>query len=99
MSTENVNVSGEKHTAGAFDIRNFIGSLLAIFGLILLLMGLFADPETDKTGGVNANLWAGIVLLVVGVGFMAWARLRPVVVPEHVEKPLPDPTRPGPGHH
>jgi len=99
VSTDNVNESGEKHVAGAFDIRNFIGSLLAIFGVILLLMGLFGDPETDKTGGVNANLWAGIVLLVVGVGFMAWARLRPVVVPEHVEKAMPDPTRPGPGHH
>ncbi len=99
MSTENANVSGEKHTAGAFDIRNFIGSLLAIFGVILLAMGLFGDPETDKTGGVNANLYAGIVLLVVGVVFMAWARLRPVVVPEHVDKAMPDETRPGPGHH
>jgi high-affinity Fe2+/Pb2+ permease len=99
VSTDNVYESGEKHVAGAFDIRNFIGSLLAIFGVILLLMGLFGDPETEKTGGVNANLWAGIVLLVVGVGFMAWARLRPVVVPEHVEKAMPDPTRPGPGHH
>ena len=99
MSTENANVSGEKHTAGAFDIRNFIGSLLAIFGVILLAMGLFGDPETDKTGGVNANLYAGIVLLIVGVVFMAWARLRPVVVPEHVDKAMPDETRPGPGHH
>lgn len=99
MSTENANASGEKHSAGAFDIRNFIGLLLAIFGAILLLMGLFADPETDKTGGVNANLWAGLVLLVVGLGFMVWARLRPVVVPEEVEKSMPDPTRPSPGHH
>ncbi|GEP39685.1 hypothetical protein NPS01_33480 [Nocardioides psychrotolerans] len=45
---------------------------------------LVADPETDKTGGVNSNLWAGLALLVVGVGvgFLLWARLRPVVVPE-----------------
>lgn len=99
MSTENANASGKKHSAGAFDIRNFIGSLLAIFGVILLLMGLIGDPETDKTGGINANLWAGIVLLVVGAGFMLWARLRPVIVPEHVEKPEVDPTRPGPVGH
>ncbi len=74
--------TGSRHTAGLFDIRNIIGALLAIDGAILLVMGLFADPETDKTGGVNANLWAGLALLVVGAIFIAWARLRPVVVPD-----------------
>ncbi len=71
-----------RHTAGVLDIRNIIGALLGGYGVILLLMGIFADPETEKTGGVNANLWAGIVLLVVGVVFLSWARLRPVKVPE-----------------
>ena len=42
-------------------------------------MGLFADPESEKTGGSNANLVAGIALLVVGLGFIAWACLRPIV--------------------
>lgn len=70
----------EKKTAGAFDIRNVIGALLALYGVILTLMGLFGDPETDKTGGVNANLWAGLALLVVGVGFLIWVRIRPIVV-------------------
>ena len=69
-------------TAGWLDIRNIIGSLLGIYGLILLLLGIFADPQTDKTGGVNANLYAGIVLLAVGGGFLLWARLKPVVVPD-----------------
>ena len=59
----------EKKTAGAFDIRNVIGALLALHGVILTLMGLFDDPETDKTSGVNANLWAGLALLVVDIGF------------------------------
>jgi hypothetical protein len=49
-------------------------------------MGLFADYDEEKTGGVNANLWAGIALLAVGIGFMAWARIRPVVVPEDVDR-------------
>jgi hypothetical protein len=62
-----------------FDIRNVIGSLLAIYGIILLLMGLFGDPEVDKTGGPNANLWAGIILLAIGAAFIAWGVLRPVV--------------------
>ena len=68
--------------AGAFDIRTLIGALLGIYGVILLLMGLFDDVPEDKTGGVNANLWAGLVLLAVGIFFLAWARLRPIVVPE-----------------
>lgn len=71
-----------RHTAGLFDIRNIIGGLLGIYGVILLLMGLFADPALEKTGGVNANLWAGIVLLVVAAAMLLWAKLRPTYVPE-----------------
>ena len=73
------------HRAGIFDIRNIIGALLAVDGLIITLVGLFGDAEEEKTGGVNANLWAGLALLVVGLGFIAWARLRPVVVPDDFE--------------
>ncbi|CUR54812.1 conserved hypothetical protein [metagenome] len=74
----------DKHTAGALDIRNVIGSLLAIYGVILLLMGIFGDRELDKTGDINANLYAGIALLAVGLGFLAWVRIRPIKVPETV---------------
>lgn len=85
-----------KKTAGAFDIRNFIGMLLGLYGVILTLMGLFGDKELDKTGGINANLWTGLALLVVSGGFMAWARLRPTLVPDHVEPVGDDATRPAP---
>lgn len=85
-------MSENKKTAGAFDVRNIIGALLTLYGVILLLMGLFGDTAADKTGGVNANLWAGIALLVVGIGFIAWSRVRPIVVPEDVDKDL---RRPG----
>lgn len=85
-----------RHTAGAFDIRNFIGGLLGLYGIILTLMGLFGDQELEKTGGLRANLWAGLALLVVSIGFIMWARLRPILVPEHVEPPEDDPTRPAP---
>ena len=79
-----------QHTAGAFDIRNIIGALIGAYGLILTLMGIFGDPEYDKTGDVNANLWAGIVMLVMGAAFLIWARVRPVVVPEHQEQETQD---------
>ena len=85
-----------KKTAGAFDIRNIIGSLLGIYGVILLLAGLFADKALEKTGGVNANLWTGIVLIVVAVLFLGWARAKPIVVPDEVDKVDDDPTRPAP---
>ena len=80
----------EKHTAGALDIRNIIGGLLGVYGVILVLMGLFGDQELDKTGDVNANLWAGLALVLVSAVFMTWARLKPIVVPDHVEPPDPD---------
>ena len=82
-----------KKTAGAFDVRVIIGGLLGIYGLILLLMGLFADAETDKTGGVNANLWAGLALLVTAAAFLLWWRLRPIVVHETDRKDLEAPPR------
>ena len=69
------------HKAGALDIRNVIGALLTTYGVILALLGIFADTEPDKTGDVNANLWAGLTMLLVGVGFLVWARVRPLVVP------------------
>ena len=71
----------KQQTAGAFDIRNVIGGLIGVYGVILTLMGLFADQEPDKTGDVNANLWAGLAMLAFGIAFVTWARLRPVRVP------------------
>ena len=79
-------------TAGVLDIRNLIGLLLTIYGAILLLLGLFADTAPEKTGGVNANLWAGLALLVAGGSFLLWAKLRPVVVPTDVKVDQAPPT-------
>jgi hypothetical protein len=94
--SEQTSRTSRRHTAGALDIRNIIGGLLGVYGVILLVMGIFGDAEKDKTGGWNANLWAGIVLAVMAAIFLTWARLRPIVVPDHVETP-DDEGRP-PGH-
>ena len=85
-------------TAGALDVRNIIGILMAVYGAILVLLGIFSDSTAAKTGDVNANLWAGLGLLLVAAAFLGWARLRPIVVREHVEsEPTgPEPTHPGP---
>lgn len=87
--------SERPHKAGLLDIRNIIGGLLATYGVILTLMGLFGDKELEKTGGVNANLWAGLALLAVGVAFIAWARLRPVVVKPSADNKRPEGTPSG----
>ena len=99
MSDKTVDPSAKAaggHTAGAFDIRNIIGALLAIYGVLLTAAGLFMDTEEEKTGGVNANLWTGLGLLVAGVAFLLWARLKPIIVPADVEPVEDDPTRPAP---
>ena len=70
-----------------FDLRFIIGGLIRLYGLVLTLLGLFnaTDKELAKGDGLNINLWAGLGMLVVGAAFMAWARLRPVIVPDDVE--------------
>jgi len=70
-----------RKTAGAFDIRNVIGGLLAIYGVILLLTAAFRSGAPQGTHNSD-NWWGGGVLLVVGVIFVGWAKLRPVVVKE-----------------
>jgi hypothetical protein len=73
-----------KHTAGAFDVRNVIAGLIGLYGVVLTVMGLVGSSASDeaKTGGWNANLWSGIVMIVVALVFAVWTRLRPVVVAE-----------------
>jgi UDP-N-acetylmuramyl pentapeptide phosphotransferase/UDP-N-acetylglucosamine-1-phosphate transferase len=68
--------------AGAFDVRNVIAELIGLYGVVLVLVGLLDDSAEAmaKTGGVNANLWAGVTMLVVAAGFALWSWLRPTVV-------------------
>jgi hypothetical protein len=62
-----------------FDLRMVIGGLLALYGVILTIMGVFASDEAKaKAAGININLWAGLVILAGGAIFLAWARLRPL---------------------
>lgn len=75
----------EKKKAGAFDIRVVIALLIAIYGVVLTILGIIADPaEVAKADGININLWGGLAMLVFAAVFISWARLRPIAVP--VEK-------------
>lgn len=77
-----------------FDIRTIVGSLLSIYGVVLLVTGLVNNTaaEQAKTGGWNVNLWSGIGILAVGLAFIAWVLLRPVKAIEAT--PVTDPDAP-----
>lgn len=76
-----------------FDIRNIIGALLGIYGVVLTIAGfapgLLQEHEKNASNnpvdlyiGTEANWWVGLVLIGVAIVFIAWALLRPVEVPE-----------------
>ena len=72
--------------AGLFDIRFIIAALIGLYGVILLVAGLFTSgSQLDKADGLNINLYAGLGMAVVAVGFGVWARVRPIVVPAEPE--------------
>ncbi len=74
--------NGEKHAAGAFDVRNVIAALIGFYGVVLVVVGLVDDGEEAlaKTDGFNANLWVGLAMVVFALAFTLWSRLRPIVV-------------------
>ncbi len=81
MSTSEKTSAGG-HTAGAFDVRNVIAGLIGFYGIVLVVVGIVdrSEEALAKTDGVNANLWAGVGMIVVAAGFALWSKLRPIVV-------------------
>jgi len=68
-----------RRAANLFDLRRIIGGLFAIYGVILLILGLGAsDAEIEKAAGWNLNLWVGVAMLVIAAIFLAWAFGRPL---------------------
>ena len=73
------------------DIRRIIGGLLGVYGVILLLAGIFgSDAEKNKAAGLNINLYVGIALIVASALFWFWALSRPLT------EELKEAERPGP---
>lgn len=83
------NPTPDKQSIGAFDIRFIIGGLLGLYGLILLLLGLFnnTSAELDRGDGLNINLWAGLGMIVVSAAFGLWAWKKPLVIVVPKEDP------------
>ena len=60
-----------------FDICRPIGLLLSTIGGLLAAFGWGSDPATyARSLGLNVDLWWGLAMLVVGLGFLAASRRR-----------------------
>jgi hypothetical protein len=69
--------------AKLFDLRVLIGGLFVLYGVMLTVAGFFTSPANlAKASHVNINLWMGIGMLVLGVFFLLWWRLRPLQRPQ-----------------
>lgn len=50
------------------DIRLPIGIIFTVYGIILIVAGLAASPETFQSSlGVNIDLWWGVAMLIFGL--------------------------------
>ncbi|MET9733129.1 hypothetical protein ABZZ79_21535 [Streptomyces sp. NPDC006458] len=68
--------------AQLFDIRRIIGVLFVIYGVIVTIAGItVSDADLDKAEGININLWTGLGMLLLGLFFLAWLKLRPTAPP------------------
>lgn len=78
-------ISDEEEIAAAraanrFDIRRLIGGVFAVYGLILLALGIFGSEATKhKANGSNVDLWTGLGMLVFAALMIFWALSRPTV--------------------
>jgi cytochrome c biogenesis protein CcdA len=68
----------DEHDASTslFDLRYLIGGLFTFYGLLLIVASFFVSHV--KSGDIDINLWLGIGMLILGVFFLLWARLRPL---------------------
>ena len=66
--------------ASGLDIRVPIGALFGLLGLIIAGYGVVTAGDAQRyarSGGVNINLWWGVVMLAFGVLLLFLSRSRP----------------------
>ncbi|GGU90268.1 hypothetical protein GCM10010260_25820 [Streptomyces filipinensis] len=80
VQREVTELEGKSATAARiFDLRRIIGGLFVLYGVIVTITGITDSRSAiDKAQGVNINLWTGIGMLLLGIFFLAWLKLRPV---------------------
>ncbi|MFJ4206040.1 hypothetical protein ACIP2Y_41295 [Streptomyces sviceus] len=64
--------------ARIFDLRRIIGGLFVLYGIIVTIAGINpSDSSLDKSEGVNINVWTGLGMLILGIFFLVWLKLKP----------------------
>jgi hypothetical protein len=68
----------DEHDASStlFDLRYLIGGLFTFYGVLLIIASFFVSNA--KSGGIDIDLWLGLAMLILGVIFLLWARMRPL---------------------
>lgn len=75
-----------------FDLRVLIGGLFSFYGIVLIVAGITASSaELHKAANININLWMGLGMLILGVLFLVWWRVKPL---EAKAKPAPEDMQP-----
>ena len=73
--------------ARIFDLRRIIGGLFVLYGIIITIAGINpSDSSLDKSEGININLWTGLGMLLLGIFFLIWLKLKPAA-PVRVDPP------------
>jgi hypothetical protein len=83
---DSVEASDSHALRNLFDLRIIIGGLFSLYGVYLTIYGIFdGAAAVERAAGVRINLWTGLALLAMGLGFLLWAKLRPLTTREIVE--------------
>ncbi|MFS4097459.1 hypothetical protein [Streptomyces sp. AF1A] len=83
--------SKSETAARIFDLRRIIGGLFVVYGVIVTVTGITdSQSAIDKAQGVNINLWTGIGMLLLGIFFLAWLKLRPATPRPLVQEDAPE---------
>jgi hypothetical protein len=74
-----VDEAAAARAANRFDIRRIIGGLFTLYGIVLVVLGLFGAHHLKvKASGININLWTGLAMLAVAALIIGWALIRPL---------------------
>jgi hypothetical protein len=61
-----------------FDIRQVIGGLFTLYGVLVTGAGLLdGDAARKKASGIDINIWTGLGMLALGATMLLWMRLSP----------------------
>jgi hypothetical protein len=93
--SDNVTTFKDENDASSslFDLRYLIGGLFTFYGVLLIVASFFVSHI--KSGDIDINLWLGLGMLILGLFFLIWARLRPLRIEgesalakaEHADEP------------